>query len=178
MTITPSKCIQCRLCEDSCPYGAIDIPQINPNPEDRGTTRRKLILVSFMIPVFIFLGGFTVSQLHETLAGVNSTVRLAKLLLDPAPPVGQAETFEMTAFRSSGKPVADVFAEASAIRRQFYIGSWILGSFLGLAFGSTLAGRMLRGYNPDYTPNRGACYSCARCMDFCPVDRKNELTNV
>jgi NosR/NirI family transcriptional regulator, nitrous oxide reductase regulator len=169
ITITPTICIQCRLCEDSCPYDAIDIPVIVRNPENKSVTVRKFILICFMIPFFVVLGGWTGSRLHETLAGVNHKVRLAKELLEPEKDMSQPETFEITAFKSSGKPISQVYSEASQVLRQFYIGSLILGSFIGLVFGIILAGRMLNRYRTDFTPNKGTCFSCARCVDYCPV---------
>jgi NosR/NirI family transcriptional regulator, nitrous oxide reductase regulator len=174
LTITPSTCIQCRLCEDSCPFDAIDMPLTEKNPEERPVTVRKLILICLMVPFFTILGGYTVSRLHEPLAGLNGTVRLAKTLLEPAKSTAGPETFEMAAFRSSGKPVSQVYAEASMVLRQFYTGSWILGFFLGLVFGITIAYRMISKYRTDYIPNKGTCFSCARCVDFCPVDRADE----
>jgi polyferredoxin len=168
LTITPSVCIQCRLCEDSCPYDAIDMPVTDKNPENRSTTIRKLILICVLVPFFTMLGGYALSRLHETLAGVNGQVRLAKTLLGPLS-IEQSESFEITAFKSSGKPVSQVYSEASQVLRQFYIGSWILGCFLGLVFGITLASRMITKYRSDYIPNKGTCFSCTRCVDYCPV---------
>ena len=174
ITITPATCIQCRLCEDSCPYDAIDIPVTDKNPERRSATIRKLILICFLVPFFTVLGGWTVSQTHETLAGVNRKVSLAKALLEPGQFPDQPESFEITAFKSSGKPVSQVYSEASMVLKQFYIGSWILGCFLGLVFGITLAYRMVTKYKTDYTPNKGTCFSCTRCVDYCPVKRNEE----
>jgi len=175
LTITPAACIQCRLCESSCPYDAIDMPLTGRNPETRSVTVRKLILISFLVPFFIVLGGWTGSQLHHTLAGMNSKVRLASMLQDPGKFMGQEEPFEISAYRTSGKTITQVSAEASAVLSQFYIGSWILGCFIGLVFGIILASRLLTRYRTDYTPNKGACFSCARCVDYCPVE-KNGLT--
>ena len=169
ITITPAGCIQCRLCEDSCPYDAIDIPVTTRNPENRQTMVRKLILVCFLIPFLAAAGGWTGIQLHETLAGVSPKVKLAKELLDPASPGNQTEPFEITAFRSSGKSSAEVFTEATGVIKRFYTGSWILGGFIGFIFGVVIAGRMLITWRTDYVPNKGACFSCARCVDYCPV---------
>jgi NosR/NirI family transcriptional regulator, nitrous oxide reductase regulator len=170
ITITPTTCIQCRLCEDSCPYEAIDIPVTYKNPDERLVTVRKLILICLLIPFFVILGGYTGSMVHETLAGINPKVRLAKSLLNPSTTEGRPDIFEISAFRSSGKPVSEVFKEASAILRQFYLGSWFLGCFIGLVFGITLAYRMVSKYRTDYTPNKGSCFSCTRCVDYCPVE--------
>jgi ferredoxin len=147
------------------------MPLPGRSPEEKNVTLRRLILVSLLVPFFMLLGGWTGSRLHESLAGVNNRVRLAKTLLEPAKDASQPETFEITAYRSSGKPPAAVYAEASALLRQFYLGGWILGGFIGMVFGVILAGRLLARYRADYTPNRGRCFSCTRCVDYCPVDR-------
>ena len=173
LTITPATCIQCRLCEDSCPYDAIDLPVTDKNPENRSATLRKLILICFLVPFFTLLGGYTVSRVHENLAGLNAKVRLAQTLLEPAASADQPESFEVAAYKSSGKPVSVVYAEATAVLKQFYLGSWILGCFLGLVFGITLAYRLVTRYSADYVPNKGTCFSCTRCVDYCPV-KNNE----
>ena len=171
ITITPTTCIQCRLCEESCPYDAIDMPVIDKNPENRSVTTKKLILICLLIPFFVVLGGWTGSRLHETLAGVNGKVRLARALLEPEKYKNQPETFEIAAYKLSGKSMSRVYSEASQVLRQFYTGSWILGCFIGLVFGIILSGRLLTRYRTDYTPNKGACFSCTRCVDYCPVEK-------
>jgi hypothetical protein len=145
------------------------MPVTDKNPESRSGRIRKMILICALIPMLMILGGYTGSRMHETFAGVNGKVRLAKALLEPPSSTGKPELMEVTAFKSSGKPVAMVFSEASGILRQFYLGGWILGCFLGLVFGITIAYRMVTTYRTDYTPNKGSCLSCTRCVDFCPI---------
>jgi NosR/NirI family nitrous oxide reductase transcriptional regulator len=29
----------------------------------------------------------------------------------------------------------------------------------------------------DYEPNKGDCFSCGRCMDYCPVDKTMTVTS-
>ena len=169
ITITPSNCIQCRLCENSCPYDAIDMPVMVKNPEDKRTMGRKLIFITFLIPFLMLAGGLTGSRLHEPLASVNAKVKLAKQILNPVTDKNQVETFEIEAFKSAGKQQAQVFTEASDMLHKFYIGGWILGGFIGLVFGGLIAGRMITKHRTDYTPNKGTCFSCARCVDYCPV---------
>ena len=177
ITITPTTCIQCRLCEDSCPYDAIDMPVTDNNPEPRSATIRKMILICLLVPFFTALGGLTLSRMHETFAGVNGKVRLAKVLLEPTKSPQEPDSFEIVAFKSSGKPVLQAYTEASVVLRKFYIGSWILGCFLGLVFGITLAYRLVTRHRTDYTPNKGSCFSCTRCVDYCPVEHNEDQIN-
>jgi NosR/NirI family transcriptional regulator, nitrous oxide reductase regulator len=169
ITITPSECIQCRLCEDSCPYDAIDLPVSTKNPENKQVVIRKFILICLLIPLLMFIGGYLGSRLHETLASVNSKVRLAKNVLDPAKMQEQPETYEIKAFKSSGKTPEQLYSEVFPVLRKFYAGGWIFGGFIGLVFGLTIAGRMMTKYRTDYIPNKGNCFSCARCIDYCPI---------
>jgi len=171
ITITPSNCIQCRLCENSCPYDAIDIPVTEKNPDNRQTRVRKLIIISILVPFLTVAAGWTGSKLSEPLAGVNSKVKLAKQVLNPVTNPGTPETFEITAFKSAGKSSDQVYKEAALVLQRFYTGSWILGGFIGLVFSLLIAGRMLKKYNPDYVPNKGNCFSCVRCVDYCPVEK-------
>ena len=175
MSITPASCIQCRLCENSCPYDAINIPVTEKNPDNRQTRLRKLILISLLIPFLTLATGWTTSKISEPLAGVNSKVRLARELLNPVKNNNLPESFEITAFKTSGKTIKQACSEASAVLELFYRGSWILGGFTGLVFSLLIAGRMLKSYNPDYVPDKGNCYSCLRCVDFCPVKKPTIL---
>jgi len=175
ITITPAECIQCRLCENSCPYDAIDMPVTSKNPEDKRTMGRKLIFITFLIPVLMLAGGWTGSRLHEPLASVNSKVKLAKQILNPVTDKNQAETFEIQAFKSQGKQQSQAFSEAAVVLKQFYLGGWILGGFIGLVFGGLIAGRLITKHRTDYIPNKGTCLSCVRCVDYCPVKLPENL---
>jgi polyferredoxin len=169
ITITPAECIQCRLCENSCPYDAINIPVTSKNPDDKRSMGRKLIFITFLIPFLMLAGGWAGSRLHEPLASVNAKVRLAKQILNPVADKSQAETFEIQAFKSQGKQQSQAFAEAAAVLRQFYRGGWILGGFIGLVFGGLIAGLLITKHQTDYVTNKGTCFSCVRCVDYCPV---------
>lgn len=169
LTITPSACIQCRLCEDSCPYDAIDIPSEVRNPDSRKQRVRKLIFISILIPFLVALGAYTGYLVHEPLAGVHKDVRLARQILNPEKGVNVTESFEIQAYKSSGKAMPEALNAALTVVGKFRKGSLLIGGFLGLVFGLLIASKMLRKYTPDYTPHKGRCFSCARCVDYCPV---------
>jgi len=170
LTITPNKCIQCRLCENSCPLGAINTPVPVKVMENRATATKRFISLSLIIPALVILGGWTLSNFHENLANVNAKVRLANELILFKPDVMLASV-EIEAFKSAGTPVEELYTEAAIIVEQFYFGAWILGGFLGLVFGLTLSSLSVFKYREDYTPDKGECVSCARCLKYCPVEK-------
>ena len=172
LTITPAECIQCRLCENTCPYDAIDFPQTKKDPASHRKQINRMILLGLLVPVLVLAGAWTGSQVHRTLAGVNSKVRLVRLLQTEPTIKGQDELPEITAFRSSGVPQEQLVAEAGRIEQEFLRGSRIFGGFIGLVFGLTLIGLFRTPYRTDYVANRATCLSCSRCVDYCPVIKK------
>ena len=60
-------------------------------------------------------------------------------------------------------------AEAGDVIKSFYVGGWLIGGFIGLAVALMIAGRLMPVYRKDYMTNKGRCFSCARCTDYCPV---------
>jgi NosR/NirI family transcriptional regulator, nitrous oxide reductase regulator len=171
ITITPTECIQCRLCEDSCPYDAISMPLIGKNPEDKRSRRKKLMMASFLVPFLVVAGGYLGSAVHGTLASVNKKVQLAQVISDPKTLKSLEDTYEIKAFRSSGKTTEQVISEGSGILNDFRTGGWIFGGFMGLVFGLLIARRMITTYRADYVPDKGRCFSCVRCVDYCPIKK-------
>ena len=170
ITITPTKCIQCRLCEYSCPFGAIDKPIPAKEIGNRSAALKKFVTLSLILPLLIFIGAWTGSQFHENMALVNPKVRLTKEILNTdITDNNKIFSEEIKAFKSSGKSAEELYAETVEILKDFKTGGWILGGFIGLVFGLTLAGVSIFRYREDYTPNKGTCFSCARCFEYCPV---------
>jgi len=170
LTITPASCIQCKLCDNSCPLDAINKPVEVKQMEDKRSATRRFILLSLIVPALMIIGGWTVSNFHENLAMVNTKVRLADEMLHFDPQT-MKESLEIEGFRTSGQSVDELYLEAADIMKQFYYGSWILGAFIGLVFGLALAGLSTYRYREDYTPDKGDCVSCARCLKYCPVEK-------
>lgn len=175
MSITPNKCIQCKLCETSCPFGAIEIPETNIPKEPKKKSIRRFISLAAIIPALVIVGVWTGHQFYENLAKVNPKVKLAKEVMELKELgiyeiIKDNESLELEAYRRSGQATIDLYIEAQEIINEFRTGSMWLGGFLGLVFGFTLAGLSIFRYREDYEPNRGNCFSCARCMDYCPVE--------
>ncbi len=176
ITITPTNCIQCRLCEYSCPFGAIDKPVPVKEIGNRNIALKKFVVLSLIIPLLVIIGAWTGAQFSENLAMVNSKVRLAKEIINTDMQDNtKILSEEIKAFKTLGKSEEEIYIEASSILKDFKTGGWILGGFIGLVFGLTLAGVSIFRYRKDYTPNKGTCFSCARCFEYCPVKKDTEI---
>lgn len=170
ISIANGKCVNCRLCENACPFDAIDKPTGLVIKNDNRQLVKKLIVYGFITPVLVFAAGWTASQYHLDFARVNFKVRLAEEMMRVTEnPEAITLPDEVTAFQSNEKPVELLYAETQSIIRKFHIGSWIIGGFIGLVFGLTLARLVIYRYRDDYQTNKGECFSCARCVPYCPV---------
>lgn len=176
MTITPSACIQCKLCENSCPVGAINKPTSLREQETPATRRNRFILLFVMVPVLVVSGGLIGNAFHQNVALVNPKVKLAKELINDSNfGVQNEEAIEITAFKTAGKSREALFSEAAGIIDEFKTGTTLAGGFIGLVFGLTLMSLSVFRYRKDYTPNKATCINCARCMDYCPVEADKNL---
>ena len=169
MTITPTNCIQCKLCANSCPFGAIDEPV-----EEQGNRRsnvQRLMTYLLFVPLWMGIGGLTGSMMHVPLAKFNKTVYLAEQLVEHPEIKQDQDNIDARTFMQSGKTMDQLVTEAKQIRSQFYWGGWILGAFMGLVIGLTLVKLSSHRNKNDYEPDKTNCLSCGRCMDYCPVKK-------
>lgn len=171
LSITPAECIQCKLCHDSCPFEAIDYP----TKENAETGSRKNInrfmLYSLLIPVWIFIGGYALSHANKFMSKAHPDVYLADLLIKHPELKNDTENIDIKTFMSSGKSFDTLVEEAKTIQAKFYTGGWIMGGFLGFVIGLTLLNQVIFRKREDYRANKGDCFSCGRCMDYCPVKK-------
>jgi ferredoxin len=172
--IPPVECIQCRLCEEVCPYGAIRPPSVALPPPERRRGRRRLAALLLMFPVLVAAGFWLGRQLEAPLARVNPTVRLAeRVRLEQA---GQVEgTIDASdAFRNTGHTADDLYRQASSISALFRrAGGWF-GAWVGLVVGAKLIYLSVRRRRSDYQPDRAACVSCGRCFWYCPGEQARQ----
>lgn len=173
MTITPTACIQCKLCANSCPFGAIDEPIVETGKRKRNVNR--MISYFVLLPLWIGLGGFAGSLMHVPLSGFNAKVYLAEQLIEHPELKNDPKNIDIRSFMSSGKTTEQLVKEAAAIRHQFYVGGWLLGGFMGLVIGTSLIGLSSFRKREDWEPNKTNCLSCARCMEYCPVEKDKKM---
>ena len=170
VSITPDDCIQCRLCENACPYGAIRRP-VQKAPETRKAGVKRLKIMLLTAPLIIFVFGWGTAQLYPILSGVHYTVRLAEQIQRENTDTSLPATLESEGFRTSGVPTEALFSEAAIIQNQFRKGGWILGGFIGLILVWKVVGHSVVRTRQDYETDRFLCFSCARCFRSCPKEQ-------
>ncbi|MCY2988555.1 MAG: 4Fe-4S binding protein, partial [Planctomycetota bacterium] len=169
--IPPEHCIQCRLCEDSCPYGAIQEPTLPPSAEHRSAARRRLLLCLVGTPLLAAVGAGLGLLLTVPLSRLDPEYRLAeRIRLEDAGRV-EGTTDASDAFRNTGRPVATLYERAVHTQHRFRtLGVW-LGAWIGLVLGVKWTTLAIRRKRTDYQPDRGRCVSCGRCYWYCPEEQ-------
>ena len=172
--VTPDYCTQCRLCEASCPFGAMREPQSSPTgAQALAKDRRRLAWMLALLPVLLAGGGWVGSQFSAPASRLHPTVSLADQFVraeGTAPKLGALSPDDLALERARQTP-KEILSEAAGIRRKFGIGGWIFGAWVGLVIGAKLISLSVRRKRTDFEPDRGDCFACARCFEYCP----NEL---
>ncbi len=171
-TITPTGCINCRLCEQACPFDCIRTPEPERSTVSPRTARVRLTGALALLPLLILLGSGLGFLMHVPLSRLHTTVRLAeRIAWEEKQGTAAAMTLESEAFRSSGEPIHSLTAKADAVRRQFKVGSALLGTFMGFILGVRLIGLSRWPRQTCYDMDHAQCVSCARCFDYCAMER-------
>jgi len=174
LTITPAECINCRLCEDACPYDAIIPSNINQPAEEPVKSRKRFIAYFLLIPVFAAAGGLILYNAAPALATIHKEVQLAQEIRAEQETGIEAVSEAASAFKESGQTEEELFANEATIISRFKKASPWAGVFLGLSLGIGLFGMTTSKTRTEYKPHQGKCYSCGRCFKYCPVEAKNK----
>jgi len=166
--ITPDECINCRLCEDSCPFGAINKSTTDWPRRDYNKSKTRLAILIILLPVLAVSGAFATAATSGWLSRAHPTVRLADRIYLEQSGKAKDTTDASLAFRGTGKPIDQLYAQAAGIQVKTGLGSLILGAFFGLLIGLKLIKNSVRRHRTDYEADRASCLACGRCFQYCP----------
>ena len=172
VTITPDECVQCRLCEDSCPFGAIQPPSQAPLPTEVGPGTRRTGWMLLLLPALVAGGVGLFGLLATPLSRMHPRVRQAERVWLEDKGHVEGEDDMAKAFRRTDRPPHELHAEALALRADFALGARLVGAFVGLIVGLRLLHLSVRRTRTDYEADRGLCIACGRCFAYCPIERK------
>ncbi|HLX63622.1 MAG TPA: PQQ-binding-like beta-propeller repeat protein [Planctomycetota bacterium] len=170
VTITPSICIQCRLCEEACPFGAIDEPDPATVRERRMTPSRIVGMLALLI-LLVAGGGWGGKWLGPAFAKMHATVRLAERVSIEDAGLVATTTDASDAFRRRGQAPQELYAQAALLRSEFSTWGLRLGLLVGAVVGLKLISLSVRRKQLDWEANRANCLACARCFESCPQER-------
>jgi polyferredoxin len=172
--VTPDYCTQCRLCEASCPFGAMREPvQPETQPARMRTDRKRLALLLALMPLLVAGFAWLGSMFSVPASRMNATVSLAERWLnerDTPSKTGALSPDDLALERARQTP-QEILNTAVTVRHKFLLGGWIFGGWCGLVLGAKLISLSVQRRRTDFEPDRGECFACARCFEYCP----NEL---
>ena len=175
LDIPPSPCVSCRLCEDSCPYNAIDMPTPQHLVDKPAVGKRRLRLTLLASPLLILAGAVVGYMMYEPLSRMHTTVSLSERVALEDQGVLKVGILETDTFRTSDVTSTALHAEAMEIREEFKTGGAWLGAFIMLIVSLKLLGLCIVKKRDIFTPHKESCYSCGRCYPYCPVEAEPEL---
>lgn len=173
--ITLKECINCNLCANACPYGAIQAPTPVEAKYDRRAGRRQLLWLLVALPLLVAVGAGMMRLSSTTLARVDPTVRLAQRVYLEEKGLVKGTTEATDAWANRGVLNSVLFGEAAGIQKWYDMGSWFFGGWIGLILGLKLIGTAIRRRRETYQIDVAACVGCARCFAVCPLDREVPL---
>jgi NosR/NirI family transcriptional regulator, nitrous oxide reductase regulator len=169
--VTPDRCTQCRLCESSCPFGAMREPETaRPGARELSVDRRRLALLLVVVPLLVAGFGLLGWKFSNAAALLHPDVALAERFVreqDTPPKLGVLNPEDLAVERARQNP-DELLQKAVQIRKRFELGTTLFGIWIGLVIGAKLVSLSLRRNRTDYEPDQGACLACARCFEFCP----------
>jgi polyferredoxin len=168
--ISPTECVNCRLCETACPFDAI-LPAV---PEEGGESRRRnvrrLAVSIALVPALLAAGGAGGKALEGLFVRLSPDVVLAETVAGENA-AGEKNTGEESRlFRESGVTEEELITRAARIKGVLGPGSILFGVFMGLVIALKIIGLAIPPVNGSYVPDRAACLSCARCFKACPEE--------
>ncbi len=173
VTITPDKCIQCGLCEDACPFGAIRKSNVDQAPS---RMQGKGVLAGMIVLLPVLAAGGTAGGylFGPVMSRAHPTVRLSARIEQEAGALVTGTTDQSDAFRTTGRTAKDLHQEAAAIKGDFLTGGALFGGFIGFVIGCMLVRLSVRRTRTDYEADRIICVACGRCFQYCPIHRNPE----
>lgn len=187
--ITPSTCTQCRLCEHSCPFGAIREPLSLPvSPTALAPERRRLSGLLLALPVLVAVGAWMGTRVAVPAARLHPNVALLERYLATGPGTSpaaapaaastaanpaplEAPTPESRALTRAELEMPRLTAQAVELQRRLTTAGGWFGAWVGLVLGLRLVSLSVRTARTDFEPDRGACLACGRCYLSCPNER-------
>ena len=171
LRIPPDECINCRLCEDACPYGAIRPPTVAQVDKDRRAARIRTVAVFALAPVIFGVCIWAGGMLGIPMSRLHPEVTLAERVRLEETDQVEGTTDATDAFYNTGRPRTELYASARDLHGRFTTAGYWFGAWVALVLVVALIQTSLRRRRTEYTADRGNCVSCGRCFWYCPAEQ-------
>ncbi len=175
-TVAPDRCTQCRLCRDSCPYDALNVPTPGSSGgaiHSRESSRRRILVLIALIPLAIVFFGWAGGRVGLLMLDRHPEAVQAGMVrahVEGKTPPGAAVPDEVTAFLQTGGSPAELFARAGLLESRHLRLGQAIGGVLGLLLALKFAGILFPARSSDYRTDASRCVSCTRCFSACPYE--------
>lgn len=177
VSVTPGDCTKCRLCEEICPYNAIERPTATPTAWERKRGPRRVLAAVVALPILTIVFALFGYAVAPRFALWHYDVRAAEYLYAEEQKLVDAfGTFpETRAVIQTGVPYEDIYRTAwNRIQRFRTAGFW-LGVWIGAVIGLKWISLTLRRRREDYEVDPARCVACGRCFWYCPNQKENRI---
>ncbi len=172
LEITKKDCINCALCDKSCPVDAIRQPQQSKAKETRSAGVKRIILFAVLLPVFTFLGAVLLGQNSDALSRAHKDVYLYELLMEQQAHPDIEEPLEVETFNALGGNVEELKEKVDDIQHQYSLYAHLAGALIGFVIGFKLLKLSLKRSRKTYEIDSARCTMCGKCFNYCPQNLK------
>lgn len=170
--VTEKTCINCNLCNRSCPVDAILQPQQSKTKEKRTKGVYRILIMIVMLPVFTIGGALLVGSNSDSLSLAHKDVYLYELIQRQEANPEMEEPLEVETFNAMGGNIEELKEKVEGIRADYYFWSNIAGALIGFVIGFKLLKLSLKRSRKTYTIDSAKCTMCGKCFNYCPQNIK------
>lgn len=174
LEITEMTCINCALCDKSCPVDAIRSPQTSKMKEKRTIGVKRIIQFAILLPLFTIAGAFLVGSNSDTLSMAHKSVYLYEMILQKQANPEMEEPLEVETFNAMGRNIEELKTEVVEIRHQYSVYSYLAGALIGFVIGFKLLKLSLKRSRKTYEIDSARCTMCGKCFNYCPQNLKKK----
>lgn len=174
LAITNETCINCALCDRSCPVDAIRTPQTSKVKEARQAGVRRILTSVILLPLFTIAGALLLGQNSDALSRAHKSVYLYEMIQAKEANPEMEEPLEVETFNAMGRNIEELKAEVDAVRAEYAFYSYLAGALIGFVIGFKLLKLSLKRSRKTYEIASARCTMCGKCFNYCPQNIKQK----
>lgn len=170
--VTQKTCINCALCDKSCPVDAIRSPQQSRTSETHAAGVRRILVFAILLPVITLLCSLLLGQNSDALSRGHKDVYLYELLQEQQLNPDMDEPLEVETFHAMGGNIDELTVTVDEIRQSYRFYSYLAGALIGFVIGFKLLKLSLKRSRKTYEIDSARCTMCGKCFNYCPQNLK------